>query len=225
MKTLISPQHLEEIANVYKPVYEHLSDKQKEILWDNSAYKIIQGVRRSGKTRILVSLALLHAICAGPKNIIFVVHSNITINFIQREIHDLWCKLKTNISMSRNSNTMLFSNGSSIEVCCYQTEKNHFYSCDLLLMDEAALYGNFTGNLVKLWNRLRGTPEIIISSTRVSRSKKNFFWNWWLNAVNQKSYFRPFTISNKDNHYNNISNIKKMMRRSEYDKQFTIRWK
>jgi hypothetical protein len=231
LKTLISPNHLTEIINVYDPIYKNLNVTQKEIVWDQSPYKIIQGVRRSGKTRIVVSLALLHAICAGPKNIIITVHSGLTIRFLVRELEDLLNKISNKLTMDLNyhSNKIKFSNGSTIEILSIQTENNSYgyRSYDLLLMDEAALYGKFTGNLARWWNKLRDSAEIVITSTRVSRSKKNFFWSMWLDAVNKKNRFIPYAIRSKDIPRNkgDISNLKKMMTRSRYDTECTIRWK
>ncbi len=233
-KTLLTPRHLDEIINVYSPVYNnYLNVTQQEIVWDPAKFKIIQGVRRSGKTRIIVSTALLHAVCAGPKRILVVTHNSQMNDIIKKELYALYETVKTDVTVSFGigSQGVKFSNNSDIEIRSIQSFKDtvsQYY--DLVLMDEAALYGsNLKDPLSKIWSCLRSTcPEIVIVSTRINRSKKNFFWNIWLNAVLGKNKFKPFKMSNKDNnsmHKDTLSNLKKNMSRREYDTQFTIRWK
>jgi hypothetical protein len=231
-KTLLTPKHLDEIYNVYKPVYDSLNVVQKEIVWDPAKFKIIQGVRRSGKTRIIVSTALLHAICAGPKRILIVTHNNQMIDIIKKELYTLYETVKTDVTVifGIGSHGVKFSNNSTIEIRSISSfnYKSYVDNYDLVLMDEAALYGKNIEPVHTAWNYLRSSPEIYIVSTRVNRSKKNFFWNIWLNAVLGNNKFKAFKMSLKDCKLmtkDTLSNLKQSMSRAKYDTEFTIRWK
>jgi predicted AAA+ superfamily ATPase len=82
MKALISETTLR-----FMPIYEAIYNKllnppQCRIVWDKSPLKIIQGVRQSGKTRIIEVLAILHAFMCPGKTIFIASHKKLMSNRI-----------------------------------------------------------------------------------------------------------------------------------------------
>jgi hypothetical protein len=97
-------------------------------------------------------------------------------------------------------------------------------------MDEAAFYNE--KDVEEFWYSLangRMVKEIVIVSTRKNRSKKNFFWRTWLDAVEGTNGFKPFKVSNKDcptiRDLKWVKEMKNILGRATYDREYTIRSK
>jgi hypothetical protein len=96
-------------------------------------------------------------------------------------------------------------------------------------MDETAFYNE--NEVCEFWYSLangRMVKDIVIVSTRKNRSKKNFFWRMWLGAIKGTNGFMPFKMSNKDCTARNlkwVKEMKKILTRGQYDREYTIRTK
>jgi len=219
---------------IYNEIYNNfLNQPQCNIIWDTAPHKIIQGVRQSGKTRIIEGMALLHAILFPYKTILITSHSKRMSNSINEDIRQLYYSLpkesKPGLKLCSHERIVL-DNGSQILTSIATENSGRGYGIDLLLMDEAAFYNE--NSIKDFWYSLangRMVKEIFIASTRKNRSKKNFFWRMWLGAGEGTNGFKQFKISNNDcptvRDAKWVKEMKKMLGRATYDREHTIRSK
>jgi phage terminase large subunit len=210
-----------------------LNNKQTSIICDPAKYKIIQGVRQSGKTMMIEIAALIAAISGSYKTIAILSSKHQMSESIRQDIYRLFMQISKNpkgITVN-NSRNIHFANGSTIFFGSFNSpDALRGMGIDLLILDEAA-YASDERSMKDLWKsnwpvlNLRNS-KVIIASTRNSRSKKEFFWKMWLDAVEDKSNFVPFTLGAKDcPHIKNRGNLKKYMSRAQYDREHTLRRK
>ena len=228
------PQGLLQAMPVYSEIYNnYLNQPQCKIIWDNAPYKIIQGVRQCGKTRIIVGLALLHAVMFPGKTILITANKKQMSYRINEDIRQLYYKLPEDNKPGLeacNHDQIVFANGSRIITSIATEYSGRGLNIDLLLMDEAAFHNE--QEVKAFWYSLangRMVKEIVIASTRKNRSKTNFFWRMWLGAGKGTNGFKQFKISNKDcstiRDKKWVKEMRKMLGRTKYDYEFTIRSK
>jgi excinuclease UvrABC ATPase subunit len=217
-------------------------DIYTNIIRDSSSTKIVQAVRQSGKTGFLVDYALAKSQLNYNHNI-FLVSCNVNMsNYINNELRDTYIKIpygyRSDVKVCRKDQ-LGFDNGSAIyTVAATNPHLFRGFNVGTLLVDEMAFC---TDNrimrelLENVMHRLdfSKNSEIIIISTRKSRSKKNnLFWKMWLDANESKpffkTHFKPFAIRTKDVPHltkEKMKNIKSIIDRAAYDREFTIRMK
>ena len=152
---------------------------------------------------------------------------------IRQDIYRLFMQISKNPNgiTVNNSRNIQFANGSTIFFRSFNSpDALRGMGIDLLILDEAA-YASDERSMKDLWKSNwpvlnPRNSKVIIASTRNSRSKKEFFWKMWLDAVEDKSNFVPFTLGAKDcPHIKNRGNFKKHMSRAQYDREHTLRRK
>lgn len=223
---------LKNVVDDYNKVYvDMLTEKQREFVKDESKYKILQGVRQSGKSHIIKVIAFLTAMYESDKTIAIISYKMDAARRILQDIKQLYTELvlahKPKIESSTRD-SLDFDNGSRILVSACNCCSLRGFTVHHLLLDEIAFADEKQMSMlwestfpVMLWG-----GKISILSTRSSRSKKNFFWRTWLDAVNGTSEFKPFTLTAKDAGFNKLKmkNIRNCFHsKAEYEKQFTIR--
>lgn len=206
-------------------------EKQFEIYKNKYPYKIIQGIRQSGKTKLLIDTAIDRALNESNVNIAFVSPTLHMSDFIKTELKNRFYNVP-HILCVFNKDKIVFTNGSTIyfgNIGPSLITKFKGIRMDMTLIDELAFADN-NHALEFLQNNF--SKEIVIASTRKNRSKKNIFWNIWLHAIEGEPWmrgrvFKPFTVTLKDcPHVKNIAkDAKRNMPRSQYDLEFTIRKK
>ena len=228
------PKGLLQTMPIYSAIYnKYLNQPQCNIIWDKAQFKIVQGVRQSGKSRIIHALAMLQAVMLPGKTIFITAYKHDAAKCINRDLKDLYIMLpnsKPAVTMWNNGQ-IEFDNGSRIFTGIANCCSARGLHIDVLLMDEAAFYNE--KDVKEFWYSLangRMVKEIVIVSTRNSRSKKkNFFWRTWLGAVEGTNGFKPFKISNKDcvneRGLKWVKEMKKILGRKAYDREYTIRTK
>lgn len=230
------PKGLLTAMPIYNAIYyEYLNTPQDNIVWDNARFKIVQGVRQSGKSRIIKALAVLHAIMVPYKTILVTSFNRSSSNHINDEIRQLYDSLsdpKPKMEVC-NQRQIVFENGSTIYTDVANCHSSRGMNVDILLMDEAAFYNE--NDIKQFWdNNLyimkMGKREIVIVSSRKNRSKKtNFFWRTWLEAENGSNGFKQFKLSNKHcttkRNSKWVKEMKSILGRTTYDKEYTIRSK
>jgi hypothetical protein len=212
-----------------------LNDKQQEIVYDTSKFKIIQGVRQSGKSFILECIALKEAFQNSNTTILITSYTVQSAELILKHIRDLYYNItpenKPGIEILTKK-LIVFDNGSEIHVGSTAENAGRGFGVDILLMDELA-YCNET-KLQSYWDSMfptvicRHPGKVVIASTRKSRSKNNLFWKLWISAVDKKKgVFKPFTINSKDmgRTKETAKELKSILGRAKYDREYTIRTK
>jgi hypothetical protein len=133
---------------------------------------------------------------------------------------------------TKNHDQIVFDNGSRIITSIANENSTCGIQIDLLLMDEAAFYNE--KEVKAFWYAIatngRMIREIVMVSTRKNRSKKtNFFWRMWLGAQSGTNGFKPFKINNKDcstkRNSKWVKEMKSILGRATYDREYTIRSK
>jgi hypothetical protein len=208
-----------------------LTHKQREIVNDPSRFKIIQGIRQSGKSSILLDIALKEA-CENYNKTIFITSPNLTRSYRLREslkpIYSFTSIPKMRIC-GWYKTSIEFENGSKIIFSQPHVANSCGVTIDVLLMDDMAFCNVI--QLQKFWDSnflyFQNTGKIILASTRWSRSKKNLFWKTWLGAIEGTNSFKPFTINSRDTRIdkNELKEQKNILGRNNYDREYTIRTK
>jgi hypothetical protein len=204
-----------------------LNNKQKEILNSKSKFKIIQGIRQSGKSSIL-KLAAIQEVFKPNKIVYLLTNTHIESYKLYKDILHVICgNLKLGIFIKFiTAKSIEFVNGSKIIFGSIYNEhdinKIRGIDISLLLIDDAA-YNKFY-NKPEVYNKFY-SKSVIIASTRNSRSKKEFFWALWLQAVLGDSGITPFTLSKKDCPHIKSSINKSTLSKKAYEREYTIRMK
>ena len=234
-KTFSFPKGLLQAMPLYNAIYnDYLNQPQCNIVWDDAPFKIVQGVRQSGKTHIIKALAMLHALMCWGKTILITANTHQMAHRINEDIKTLYNSLPEPKPRATSWNQMYidFDNGSRIVTCIANCCSGRGLTIDMLLMDEVAFYNE--KELKLFWESnfplIKGMGrEIVIVSTRKNRSMKtNFFWKTWIGAQDGKNGFKPFTISNKDCPHKDKKQVKawkNILGRAAYDREHTIRTK
>lgn len=230
------------LTSKIKPYYKAFEN----IIKDPSNFKIVQAVRQSGKTNLIIDLAFAKSQVNSFKTIAICTLNNnmrrLIIDMIREKYEALPLHLKHGIDTLRYTTgpNFVFSNGSSIHVISLENNCCAFrgYALNDIFIDEMAFIQNqktLDGTMQTIIPCMygQGNASITIVSTRASRSiKRNVFWRIWTRSIENKStygiVFKPFTIRSKDvKHLNRskLSEMKMNMGRTRYEKEFTIRMK
>jgi hypothetical protein len=213
----------------------NLNKSQNSIVNDTHPYKIIQGIRQSGKSKIIQSIALQDAIECPYTTIVIATYdlNNATcvVSSLMHTYINISAELKPAL-LAKNNTEIVFTNYSSIKVIPVGTpDVLQGLKIDTLLMDEVAFAKSDKAqsfyHTARCCQSTSSTSKVVIASTRMNRSKKNFFWKMWLDAMDGKNKFKPFKLAIKDCPHlkDRISDMRENMTRSQYDNQFTIRRK
>jgi hypothetical protein len=227
---------LKNIIDDYNKVYvDMLTEKQREFVKDESRFKILQGVRQSGKSHIIKAIAFLTAIYERDQTIVIISFNLNSARRILEDIKQLYTSLilryAPKVTASYND-SIEFDNGSRIMIAACNECSLHGLTVHHLLLDEIAFADE--KKMTSLWEsefpilHCGERGKIVIVSTRSSRSKKNFFWRMWLGAVERTNAFKHFTLTAKDAGFSKLKmkNMRNCLRsKKEYEKQFTIRTK
>jgi phage FluMu gp28-like protein len=225
---------IKQIVDAYNKVYvDGLTDAQRSIVGDDSHYKIIQGVRRSGKTKIIKAIAFLTAMFERDKTIVITTANLQMGKLILQDIKKLYDEMswgvinKPKITTNR-SDALEFDNGSRIYLVACHCCSVRGLTIDVLLMDEAAFIEE--KRVTEFWDAAKaslmwGDRRVIIVSTRFSRStKKNFFWRVWTGAVKGDNLFKPLKLKNSFSR-KELKKLRNGLGRKIYEKEFTLRSK
>lgn len=216
-------------------------DVYNDIIEFQAPYKILQAVRQSGKTSFLVEYAIAKAQLQENQTIVIATFNHNMVRLIGEHLKETYFKIpagcKLSVTTLRHDN-IGFSNGTEIIVKSIASpDAFRGYAINTLLIDELAFCQsqNMARDVLSYTIPVMraSASEIIIASTRNSRSKKkNVFWNIWHNAINdEKTYgveFTPFVIRTKDvPHFTRekLRHMKNSMGRTKYEKELTIRMK
>jgi len=219
------------IVTTYDKLYGSLTEKQQEILDDPSRFKIVQGVRQSGKSRFLNTIALLTTMFIPDKMVFLGSYKKLSARNNLEDIKELYYSLpevgKPEV-ITWNQNQIEFVNHSTIYTGAVTPYCTRGLGIDLLILDEIAFCNNT--NVKDFWDSnfpiMKHRGEVIIASTRANRSKKNFFWNTWIGAGEGFNDFKRFAIASKDCTFSRTSakEWKKHLGRAGYEKEHIIRW-
>lgn len=210
-------------------IVNNLSSIQMKIISDGAPRKIIQGVRQSGKSYLLKSIALLNAFYNYDKTIYVTNINHMCSKSFLDDLKETYMSIPSHLKpgITRwDSRCVDFDNKSRIMVGIANRDSTCGLDIDLLLMDEVAFCNE--NNVCEFWDNnypCLNNKEIIIASTRSSRSKRNFFWRTWLGA-GIKNDFQKFKITNKDIPKRDskwLREMKALMGKNRYYKEFIIK--
>ena len=219
------------IVATYDKLYGSLTEKQQEILYDTSKFKIVQGVRQSGKSRLLNTIALLTTMFIPDKTVFLGSFKESATKYNLQNMKELYYSLpeegKPSV-ITWNQNKIEFVNHSTIYTGAVTPYSTRGLGIDLLILDEIAFCNNM--NVKDFWDSnfpiMKHRGEVIIASTRANRSKKNFFWNTWVGAGEGFNDFKRFALASKDCTFSNrrAAEWKKNLGRARYEHEHIIRW-
>lgn len=212
-----------------------LNRKQRDIVCNSSRFKIVQAVRQSGKTSKVCYATIINEIISNPhKTVLFMATDLKNIDRVKSELRKQIITLfkSEDIISVCNRNQICLRNYSRVIFGTFNSpDCARGLGINMLVMDEMA-YAQSQAHLKDFWSStypvlVTSNSKILIISTRKSRSKKkDLFWKLWVDAVEEKSKFVPFTIGAKDcPHANARSAWKKHMSRAAYDREHTLRRK
>lgn len=210
---------------------EYLSPAFKNIILEDARFAIVQAVRRSGKTRYICFKAIIESIHSISNIYIGVIHHQM-IGYLKNQLLDLYRNIPDGIKPKITGvygNRIQFENGSQIIIETVSNNGNSLcgLTINCLLLDEFAYVKNEIADefLNNVMGCLAGSKDcrVHIVSTRNSRSKKNSFWEIWLNSVKDNNIYRSYKITTKDCPWINTKQFKFHMSRSVYEREFTIR--
>jgi hypothetical protein len=226
---LEAPKKSEKPVSMYKFLNIKLSKKLDEIAHDEHKHKIVQGVRQSGKTKLLESIAIAEV--HKPQKTIAIISANAkSAAEIMAPIREKCCSKGYLKPIVNNNHMLQLSNKSRILSFGVSENILRGTRVDVLLVDEMAFHNEKT--LKTFWHAnypILHDGEIIVVSTRASRSKKkNFFWRLWVDAGEGMNTFKQFAISAKDVPYftkEKLRQTRKALGRRNYEKEYTLRQK
>jgi hypothetical protein len=184
-----------------------LTAKQKIILEvAMSKNVIVQSSRQQGKTTLIEMLAFINANFFKNQKVVIVTFNQQMANLISEQIlrgrsqlpNESACPL-----LRHSKNILQFVNGSEIQFLVNPNEDSfRGMSVDLMLFDELA-YAKLSSKVMETASfcTVNTNPHArtFIASTRKSRSKNNVFWKMWLDTVEGKTRFIPYTMSFTEN--------------------------
>lgn len=173
-----------------------------EILDDSSKFKIIKGIRQSGKSFLLKTLALYTAFHNENKTIGIVSYDDNASNIFMKNLQESYKNIldKPGVIIW-NKNQLSFDNGSSIFCTICSPDAFRGMGIDLILLDEMAFFDNkkvadlWQFNMPCLYER---NGSFVAASTIKNRSQDNFFWQLWSNNQGIYDEYTRFTITSKD---------------------------
>lgn len=210
----------------------YLTPAFTEIFLDKAKCKIVQAVRQSSKTRYICGTAFLNTFIEPNKTIFIGTINDRMAQYIINEIVNLHKEVSYLIYNPITKNTtrcgehiLRFKNESIIIVSSIKSEtRPQCWDIDLTLLDEFAFVNDnlSAGFIEELFSK-----RIHIVSTRKNRSLKNTFWYIWMNAMDYRfNEYKRFSIGTKDVPYLNekiLSESKRWLGRTKYEKEFTLR--
>jgi hypothetical protein len=189
----------------------------------------VQGIRQSGKSLMIQTVALEHAISRPYQTVYIASAMGGALRYFSQAMRDQFDAMSVGVTIVKWTHDVIhFSNDSRIFLGTFGNYMRlQGMKIDFLLCDEIAFAPDADNFFRVAYSLLSPNTKFWIISTRKNRSKKrNFFWKTWINALDGKNSFKPFTINRKDAPYVDSQRMKSINRgltRSHYDNEFTIR--
>lgn len=213
-----------------KLVIEDLNSKQTSIVEDivntptaTTKWHIVRASRQSGKSYMLVRLAIFFALNRPNMNVGFTSAFHTQTQKIYRDMMEIIPEsVISSTSNSSGDRHITFVNGSTIRFYSMMNFNSIMgNSFDYLICDEAALYRMHAFSYLRPTIAAKPKSKIVVASTPRG---KNEFYDYCIQGMdNTSTYFKHYRMSYLDNsHYDlrEVENARKSMPESVFSQEY-----